>query len=124
MNSSLHIIFKRGLGMMLVFEFCKGAGKKVKASVCLELWQGLVAFNLTRPALPSPRAHPLSPTYASGSGACTPTHEPCPGVSEPTSICPLQGALTAQDLFWVKAGEGEGVRGEEVGHMDSVLTTT
>ena len=60
MNSSLHIIFKRGLGMMLVFEFCKGAGKKVKASVCLELWQGLVAFNLTRPALPSPRAHPLS----------------------------------------------------------------
>lgn len=89
--------------MMLVFEFCKGAGKK---SVCLELWQGLVAFNLIKQALPSPRAHLLSPTYAMGSGACTLTHEPCPGFSEPTSIWPLQGALAAQAVALGKGRRG------------------
>lgn len=51
--------------MMLVCKFCKGVRGKVEAK-CPDFWQGLVAFNLTRPALP-PQKHPLFPESDQGS---------------------------------------------------------
>lgn len=89
-----------------------------------DFWQGLFALNLTQASNPPPRVPPVFPTQAKETprlGCLHPYPELCPGFSEPTPICPLQGALTDRELLWGKVGRN-GVIVREVRPVDSVLT--
>lgn len=82
--------------MILVFKFYKKEGKW-KQNVCPDFWQGLVALNLTMPAIPTIghlQFSPLRPRILPDSNDFTLIQELRPGFSEPTSVFPLRGTLT------------------------------